>query len=403
MPGPDMQFSDLEEREAFLIDASLPFWERIPALGSPRAMRLEGGLLLTRFEDCRAVLASRTFQKANIAILESMPGIDAAFVERRRHAILDMEGLDHMRLRKLAMPALSPAASDAGRPYMRQIIGALIDQVAADGGCDAAARLCRPYPIPVICAVLGVPSQDIDFFTRCAEVWTRWVREGVSGVPAAMAAHQEMDGYLGDLVGRRRQDPREDLITELIRSEEDGDRLTSEEIIHLVASLIIAGTDTTRMALGSALYLFAQHPDQWAALAADPTLAPAAAEEVLRYAPVSALLRRTAVEDADLDGLHIPAGASVFISPATANRDPDLFPDPETFSIRRDAARAHLTFGGGRKHCLGAHLSRAELQEALVALSQRLPNLALDGEPAWTPPRSLLQGAVRMPVRWTPT
>ena len=385
----------------FIGETPGPFWDRLGGDNEERVYRLEDGYLLTSFSDCRAVLMNPVLRKANLNILERMPDVDPAFVERRRHAILDMEGANHLRLRKLAMPALSGSVSDHFRPHMRDIMNGLADAVAEQGRCEAGAALCRPYPIPVVCAVLGVPLDQVDMFTRCADAWTRWVREGASGVPAAMAAHQEMDAYLGDLVARRRGDPGPDMITALIRSEEEGDSLTTDEIIHLVGGLVVAGTDTTRMALGSALYLFAHHPDQWAALGENAELAPAAAEEVLRFAPVSALLRRTASEDVDINGLTIPAGATVFISPATANRDPEFYPDPDSFSIFRADPRRHQTFGGGRKHCLGAYLARAELQEALAILARRLPGLALDGEAGWAPPRSLLQGAVRVPIRWS--
>ncbi len=384
----------------FIGEAAVPFWERINGDGARRVYQLEGGYLLTSFRDCRAVLMNPALRKANIDILQQMPGIDPAFVARRRHALLDMEGANHLRLRRLAAPALSGSVGDHFRPHMQNIITGLVEAVVAEGRCEAGAALCRPYPIPVVCAVLGVPAEQVAMFTRCAEAWTRWIREGVAGVPAAMAAHEEMDAYLSDLVARRRSDPGPDLITALIRSQEESDRLTTDEIIHLVGGLVVAGTDTTRMALGSALYLFAHHPNQWTALGEDPTLAAAATEEVLRYAPVSALLRRTAVEDVVVEGLAFPAGTTIFISPATANRDPAIYSEPDRFSIFRQSPRQHQTFGGGRKSCLGAHLARAELQEALIVLSQRLPRLALDGEPAWAPPRSLLQGATRMPIRW---
>lgn len=392
--------SDLPTRSEFLTAGPTPFWERLPPSGGPRAVRLEGGVLLTRFEDCRQAFADRRLVQGNLAILEANPTVDPAFVARRRHAILDMEGEDHMRLRKLAMPALSPAAAELYRAHMRRIMGELIDAVADQGRCEAVAALCRPYPVPVVCAVLGVPPEDIDFFSYCAEAWTRWIRKGLAEVPAAMTAHAEMDAYLGKLVARRRSDPGEDMVTALIQAEEDGDRLSGDEIVHLIAALIVAGVDTTRYMLASALHLFASHPEAWARLARESERAPQAVEEVLRYAPVAALLRRVAADDIAFAGLALPKGTTVFISPAAANRDPDAYPDPDRFSIERDGARPHLTFAGGRKHCLGAHLARAELQEALILLARRLPGLELDGDPVWADPLAFFQGALELPIRW---
>jgi cytochrome P450 len=397
-----ISLADLPDRQEFIAGGPAAFWTRTPDPVGPRAVRFGEGLLLLRFEDCRAAFADRRLVQGNLALLEAMPDVDPAFLERRRRAILDMEGADHVRLRRLAMPALSPAASDAYRSHAAEIIGGLVDRVVARGRCDAVTDLCQPYPIPVMTAVLGVAGEDIAFFSRCAEAWTRWIRHGPAAISAAMAAHNEMDDYLSGLVARRREALGEDMISDLIRAEEDGDRLTAHEIIHLIAALVVAATDTTRFSLASGLCLFANHPDQWDQLAADPSLAVGAAEEVLRYAPVAALLRRSAAEDLEIAGVAVPRGTTIFLSPAVANHDPEAFPDPECFTIHRPITRPNLTFGAGRKHCLGSHLARAELQEALVLLSQRLPHLDHDGPATWAEPLAFFQGPTSLPIRWSP-
>lgn len=404
-------------RSAYLADGNQPFWSRLPDTAGQRVLDTGHALIFLRFDDCSAILRDARFTQWNMAQVERNPAIDRRFVERRRQAFLSMEGVDHQRLRRLAMVALAPTEVDRHRARMRDIMNRLIDAViaradsSADEGAghefslDAVTDLIRDYPLPVICGVLGVPDADIPFFAQTAADWVRWMWGGPSAVPAALAAHDAMDAYMLALITRRERELAEgvagtDVVSGLIRAELEGERLTREEVIHTAASLIVPGLDTTYLTLSSGLYLFAQHPQQWALLAERPELLPNAVEEILRFAPVGPTLERIANADVEVNGLHIAKDTHVVLGLATVNRDADAYPDPDQFDITRRPGRMHMTFGGGRHTCLGLHLARAELQEALACLSQRLTGLRIDGPVQWSPPLGF-QGPRSVPVRFS--
>lgn len=386
-------------RSAYLGSGRSAFWTRLPEAGGQRVLDTGSALILLRFEDCSAVLRDSRFTQWNMAQVERNPQIDPRFVERRRQAFLSMEGLDHQRLRRLAMVALSPTETDKHRPRMRLIMNRIIDGLPAGGRVDAVTDLIREYPLPVICGVLGVPDQDIPFFAATAADWVRWMWGGPAAVPAALAAHDAMDVYMERLIGEREQALGDDVISGLIRAELEGERLSRAEVIHTAASLIVPGLDTTFLTLSSALYLFVQHPRQWQLIAENPSLIPNAVEEILRFAPVGPTLERIATEDCLINGLEIGKGTHIVLGLATVNRDAQAYPDPMSFDITRKPSRMHMTFGGGRHTCLGLHLARAELQEGLACLSQRLTDLSIDGEVDWNPPLGF-QGPRSLPLRF---
>jgi hypothetical protein len=190
------------------------------------------------------------------------------------------------------------------------------------------------------------------------------------------------------------------MVTALVQAEEADDRLSDREIMHVVAALLFAGYDTTRNQLGLGMWEFAQHPDQWRLLGADPSLAAQAVEEMMRFHAAVAGIPRVVVEDVEIDGHLLPAGTILMLSTASANHDPATYPDPWTFDITVPR-EPHLTFGGGVHYCLGASLARAEMQEALPLLVAAMPDLAVDGEPTWRPPMGIF-GPETLPVTFTP-
>jgi cytochrome P450 len=187
----------------------------------------------------------------------------------------------------------------------------------------------------------------------------------------------------------------------LIQAEEDGDRLTHDELGMLARVLLAAGTDTTRNQLAAAVEVFCEHPDQWALLADRPELAPRAVDEAMRYAPIVIGGMRVATEDVEVAGVEIPAGTSVLAGTAAANRDPSVFPDPDRFDITRQAAEPMLTFGGGMHYCLGVHLAKAELAVALTIMARRMPNIRRTGPAPW---KSIygISGPITLPVQFDP-
>jgi cytochrome P450 len=322
--------------------------------------------------------------------------------ERMKGNLLDLDGDDHRRLRKLVQPSFTPPAADRHRPAMRRVLEELHDAVADEGRCDFVASFAKPYPATIIAKLMGAPLEDAD---RLGD-WANLIQgqfdpvKVATRLPELESAAEEFVAYTRALLEARKDDPRDDLISELIAAEEEGDRLNDEECVHLVSAVLVGGVDTTQAQLAHGIRLFAEHPDQWRRLADDPSLAPAAAEEVLRLEPITPLTARITLENVEYRDVLFPQGTLVLAVAATANRDPDGWERPEEFDISADRGRTKpVTFGAGPHFCLGANLARAELQEAFTFLAPRMPDLALDGEPGYDTPLGVY-GLERLPVRW---
>jgi cytochrome P450 len=369
-------------------------------------VRNEFGYVITRYEDCVAILRDRRFFSA-AGLVAQLEGVtDPEFLRRsERPSILSMEGADHSRLRRLVAPAFTPKAADRLRPFMREVIEGLVAAVAPTGRCELVADVCEPYPIPIICELLGAPKEDWKQFSVWASDLLRVFNGNlVEDAPIIMRTQDELDEYVLQLIDERRSRPAEDLLTALIAAEEDGDRLGAGELVSMVEAVIVGGTDTTRNQLGCTVALFAGHPDQWALLAEQPELAARAVEESMRYLGAIRGTARYASEDIGYRDIVFPAGTFVFPSFTGANYDPASFADPHEFDIRKPAPAApQLTFGSGIHYCLGASLARAELQEALPILARRMPDLALDGDITWKPETFGIWGPLHLPLRFTPT
>jgi cytochrome P450 len=371
--------------------------------GLPRqhwAARCGDGIVITGFEEVRAILADTRFHQGLRVMLEMNTDLDPRFVARRKQSMLVREGPDHQRLRQLALRAFAPKAIDRHRPYMREVMMDLAANVPNDGCCDAVATLTHHYPIPIMCRLLGAPTDDLPLFSRIAEAVLNAQTGAPDQIEAGLAAHDEIDAYMRALIERRRDDPRADLLSDLIHAEADEGRLTVEELVHLGVSVIVAGTDTTRNELALGLHLFADHPEQWTLLNERPELATGAAEEVTRYAPIGQVLARVPECDIEVNGVVIPAGRMVTLFVGAANRDPRVFPDPDSFDITRPIGRANLAFGHGAKYCLGVNLARAELAEALSVLSATFGRIELQAPATWHT-TAFLQGPARLPLQLT--
>jgi cytochrome P450 len=243
-----------------------------------------------------------------------------------------------------------------------------------------------PYPIPIICALLGAPREDWQQFSRWADdvfkasSFTADLREVE---PVVMRAWGELDDYVDEMVARRRDSLTEDLLSDLIRAEDDGDRLNTAELRMLAGGLLLAGTDTTRNQVAASVQVLCEHPEQWNLLEARPELAMRAVEETMRHSPIVCGTLRLLVEDAELGGYLFPAGTMVMVNTAAANRDPTVYDDPDRIDITREGAPAILTFGGGVHYCLGANLARREIAEALTVLTHRMRDPRVAGPAPW--------------------
>ena len=358
------------------------------------------GYEVLHYDDVTAVLRDKRWHSATSKIPELMGITNPAFLERQQVSILSAEGDVHVRLRRLVAPAFSPRAADRLRPFMRDVINGLIDNVANAGRADFARDVCEPYPIPIICELLGAPKQDWQLFSRWAsDILEIFSADVLDKLDLIMRTQEELGEYTRGLIAERRSKPADDLLTDLIAAQEAGDKLSTDELVMMVNAVIVGGTDTTRNQLGCAVALFADHPDQWALLAERPELAPRAVEEAMRYFGAVRGTARFASCDIEYRDVVFPTGTFIAVALADANRDPAVFSEPEAFDITSEASgQPQLTFGSGIHYCLGAALARAELQEALPLLATRMPKLAIDGGITWKPDGVGIFGPAHMPV-----
>lgn len=314
--------------------------------------------------------------------------------------IINVNGTDHRRLRNLVNPALTPRAVDRYRPAMRAFLDELLAGIPADGRTEFIADFAKPYPALVIAGVMGAPRSDAP---RLQE-WSNLIQlqfDAASLIerrPAIETAVREFYDWADALIAERRQSPGDDLITDLIAAEAEGQRLDHDELRNLVLNILVGGVDTSQSQLAHAVRMLALHPEQWAALRADPqALALPAVDEALRYEPITPFTARITTAELEHRGVVFPAGSVILVSAWHANRE-DIA-DPDVFEITADRGGARvLTFGAGIHYCVGANLARAEMQEALVALARRVRRLELDGEPEFGTP-SGIYGLDALPLR----
>ena len=389
----------------FLDTVGMERQDAIDAIEAARARhwlaRTEVGYSVTRYADVTAILRDKRFHSA-LSMLPRMSGIDdSGYMARRRQSILSMEGEEHARLRRLVAPAFTPASANRLRATMRAVVGELVDRFANRGECELVADVCEPYPIPIICELLGAPPQDWKLFSAWAtDIFRIFNANLVEDLPLIEKAAGELSAYVSDMIAERRKDPRQDLLSDLIAVEEAGDRLSTEEMAMLAEAVLMAGTDTTRNQLACSVALFSEHPEQWAMLAEQPQLAQRAVEESMRYLGAVRGTARFASEDIVYHDVLFPAGTLVSTSLAGANRDGEVFEDPATFDITHERDTAQMTFGAGIHFCMGAALARAELQEALPLLARRMPGLARNGPIEWKPSTFGIWGPAKLPLRF---
>lgn len=312
--------------------------------------------------------------------------------------IMSADTAQHHRLRRLVSRAFTPRAAERMRTACSEVITELVDRHIAAGHCDMVSDIARQYPVPIICALVGAPVEDWQLFDRWADDLSKAFGCNVAAEESAiLRAWQQLDAYLEELIARRRHSLGDDLISELIRVEDDGDRLTHDELVNLVAILLNAGTDTTRNQLAAAVQALCTQPEQWALLAQDPELAPRAVEELIRHSPIIFAALRVATTDIDLGGVLVPAGAYVLANTAAANRDPARYDTPDRLDITREGAAPIQTFGGGAHYCLGVHLARIELVEAMRVITRRMSNARRIGPAPWKPPAGI-SGPTSLPI-----
>ena len=344
--------------------------------------------VITRYADVRAALTDpRMASKAHG--WQDADGV---------HALLNIDPPDHTRLRRLLQGAFTARRAAGLRSRAQEIAAGLLDELTARGGVvDLLDRYARPFPITVICELLGVPEADRGW------IWVTVTGYG-KGAEELERVPQELGNYFTGLVAAKRAEPGDDLLSALTLAHDsagDGSALTATELLSAAYHLVMAGFDTTVNLIASGTLALLTHPGELARLRQDPSLLPAAVEELLRFtSPVNHVTARTTMQDVAVGGELIPAGEQVLIAVSSANRDPAQFPDPDRLDLGRDTS-GQVAFGHGLHHCLGAPLARMEAEVALGALLARFPDLSLAvprEELRWRRV-SLMNGLESLPVR----
>ncbi|MGH9300412.1 MAG: cytochrome P450 [Acidimicrobiales bacterium] len=357
---------------------------------------LEQMWFLSRHADCIAVLRDLRFTSQ----ADFGPNGDA--IEEGQRSFLFMDPPDHTRLRGLVSKAFTPRVIESLRPKAQVFFDAALDRLLAAGECDVVEDLAYPLPINMITQLMGVPGHDEELFKQ----WSRPLARSLDPefvlppdfVVARDRAVENFRTYFVDLIDHRRRRPGDDLLSALIAAEEEGDRLTQDELLSILVLLLVAGHETTVNLIGNAVLNMMRHRDQWERLVAESGLVNSAVEEVLRFDPPVQFDGRQATADIEIGGVVIPEGHFVLLVLGAANRDPAVFHDGFVFDISRAEARHHLSFGFGIHHCLGAPLARMEAQVALSSLAQRAPSMTLMSDEVTYRENFILRGLETLPL-----
>ncbi|GAA2070988.1 cytochrome P450 [Streptomyces albiaxialis] len=404
---PSPESSESPEPPAFPTDRTCPYrlpeqYDRLRERGSSlhRVTLYDGrqAWVVTGYETARALLAD-----SRLSSDRSHPDFPATSprVVGLRDADPSFIGLDppeHGPRRRMAIREFTVRRVKGMRADVERIVHTFLEDMIASGQpADLVSRFALPVPSMVICQLLGVPYADHDFFQDASH---RLVRS--QDAEGARAARRDLEDYLGGLIDSSRREPRQGLLATMADEQAARGTVGREELVATAILLLVAGHETTASMTSLSVITLLDHPEQHAALRADPSLVPGAVEELLRYLSIADVVgSRFATDDIEIDGHRIRAGDGVIVTNSLANRDGSAFEDPDTFDVRRDA-RHHLSFGYGVHQCLGQNLARLELEVILTALFDRLPTLrlAVPVERLKLRPGTTIQGVDELPVVW---
>jgi cytochrome P450 len=419
-PGPvDLESIDLSDRD---------FWVAAPAVrhavfdrlrqerpfaffAEPEVPGLEAGpgyWAVTRHADLDAISSQPSvFCSGKGAVsIQDVP----ADLHEFYGSMISMDDPRHARIRRIVSKAFTPRMLERVVDSVRGIVEEVLDQArrkaeAGDGTVDVVADIAAPIPLRVICDMMGVPDDDRALVLSASNVILsggdpELIENQEEPLTALIEAGIALAGVMERLAAERLERPTDDLTTALVTTEVDGERLSHQEIGSFFILLLVAGNETTRNAISQGLLALSEHPEQRARWMADPSLDKTAVEEIVRWTSPVTWMRRTATQDGEVNGHRFTAGDKFLLFYAAANRDPELFADPQVFDLARDP-NPHVGFGGHGPHfCLGAHLARRELAVTFRQLFEQLPDLEITGEPARLR-SSFVNGLKRLPARLT--
>jgi len=355
--------------------------------------RTEMGITLALLNRHVALVTSDATRQLELESKIMQGVFDGPIFEFTRLAMLFANGETHIRRRMPVARTFAFKLMDAMRPKIREIATEMVDERIGRGPVDFVGEIASQLPARIIADILGIPRSDVPVFLQ-------WIQDTAAAIGMIDPAKREtietslaaFEDYVTALLEDRRQNPRDDFLTDYVRATAEAGNLDEGEIRTQILGLILAGSDTTRGSICMTLSELLQHPEQWADFVADPhALKRSVVEEGLRYQPVISSIPRVAMRDLDIDGYRVPEGAVIAVSVISALRDPDVFDAPDQFNIHRtDHQRWHFVFGAGAHRCVGEALARAEMEETLAVIAERAPNTRLEG-----PPPTLAFGAIR--------
>ncbi len=365
---------------ADMVQNPYPVYAALRARPTVHRSRLMNAWLFARHADADAILRDhRNF--ANDPRLGTLTRRQQAMLPPAdEYTLLFLDPPDHKRLRALVSKAFTSRAVDAMEPRIRAIAAALLDDIDDASGFDLLAAVAQPLPIIVVAEMLGVPAEDRDRFKLWSVQRARLLEPTVSRRERAIAqeASREFDAYFRAIIAERRNAPRDDILSALAHAEDGGERLSEREMLNILRLLLVAGNETTTNLIGNGMLALLDNPDQLFRLRDDPGLMPAAVEELLRYdSPVQTTFRRVRA-DCAVNGFELRARDNIAVVVGAANRDPDVFDEPDRLDVGR-AVCPHLSLGRGIHHCLGAPLARLEGRIAFEMLLERFARIDLLG------------------------
>lgn len=377
----------------------------LAALGRARAQHwladADGGVAVLAHERVRELLADGRLHANFVEFLRNFGITSGPFFEWMAVSPLNRDGAEHQRWRSLVARTFTPRSVERLRPFLRNAAQQLIDGFAARGACEFMAEFADVYPSLGLCELIGVPSEDRDRFRD----WSNTIGLGfnpiemVARIADIDAALLQLVDYTAALAARRLAEPRDDLVTRIAQAGQEAG-WTAREVSGSIAGLVFAGHETTKNQLGWMVAVLAARPDLWDGVASGTLDCAAVVEEVLRYRSTATTVGRVTGAPLEAGGEHVPAGTNVFLSLWSANHDPAAYPRPDALAPAENERVPHIAFGHGAHHCLGAALARAELQDALAALTARLTCPRVGADAVWRPPVGI-NGPQRLPITFS--
>lgn len=370
---------------------------------TPVLARAEGGYIALRAADVERLITDPRTRQMETESVRARGLTAGALFDFFSTSMLFTNGTDHRRRRAPVSRAFAWQLIAALRPRIRASAEELIEAAGKNREMNFLDDFCAPIPARIVAEVLGLPRDDVPRFTAWVYTISRaispsFTRAEISEIDAAA---RELTEYVKQLLATRRAHPCEDFLTSYVKAVDEAHNLDALETVAQIMTLIIGGSDTTRAALAVQLALLLEHREQWEAICEDPALIPHAVDEALRYEPAVASVPRFTLEDIELEGCVVPRGQLLSLSTMSAMRDPARYVEPDRFDIRRsERPQRHPIFGGGSHRCLGELLARAELEEALTALTTRLPRIEIAGDAPVLTGHAGIRRISGMRVRW---